>query len=146
MIFANLIIALGWPAKLRLCVGLRALLLVLFIYPAVKSYGMAGAAGLLAAANLLTLGSQILMVRKQIGLRIFDYLSGWKGGVVCSIGVFILIFAIEVLLPGEGTVHLIFRIAVCGIVILAGLKWQAISRVFCRRGNAHTDLGKEINA
>ena len=122
------------------------LFLVLFIYPAIKSYGLAGAAGLLASANMLTLGSQILIVRKQISLQVFAYLSVWKGGVVCSVAVFTLILSVQSLLPGEGIVHLISRAAICGVVILAGLKWRAISTVFCRRGNAHTDLGKERNA
>jgi len=94
-VLGNVLFAIGKPAKHRAFVGFRALLLILFIYPATKFFGLTGLALIMLLASFFALCFQILVVRKLIGLNVFDYFKCWLSGIVLSLPVLVIVVFYE---------------------------------------------------
>lgn len=92
-------LAIGQPGKHRTFVGIRVIILVMLIYPAIKQWGMTGAAGAVLVANLVALAVQVVVVHKVIGLSIIGYMSCWLGGAIAGILVWLFIQMFDVLVP-----------------------------------------------
>ncbi len=113
---------IGQPAKHRAFVGFRALILIVFIYPAIKLFGLTGAAAVMMLASFAAICLQVTMVRKTIGLNIFDYIISWAPGLVLAAPVSIVIVLLQSLKPNSPMVHLmggvLSCITVCGLGLL----------------------------
>jgi O-antigen/teichoic acid export membrane protein len=118
--FVSILLSLGLPNYVRRFVGLRAVLIALFIYPAIKYFGTEGAAGVLLIANLITLLSQVLQMRTPIDLTFSDYLSAYIPGVVSSIFVVIAAILIQ-FFEWSSLVNTITLGLICFFVCCAGL-------------------------
>jgi O-antigen/teichoic acid export membrane protein len=92
---ASILLALGQPHVLRRFVGLRALILVVIIYPNVVWFGLSGAAVSVLLAYVIVLCIQVFYyMPKVIVLRLGDYATCWLQGLLTSvvwIGTFILL-------------------------------------------------------
>lgn len=121
-IFTNVFFGIGQPAKNRAYVGLRALVLVVLIYPAIKFFGLTGAAAVLVLASFIALCLQLTVVRKAIGLNILDYATSWLPGLVLAIPVSAVVVIVRNLKPNSPmmyfTVGLLSWIVFCGLGLL----------------------------
>jgi O-antigen/teichoic acid export membrane protein len=118
-IFTNVFFGIGQPAKNRAFVGLRALVLILLIYPGIKFFGLTGAVAVMALASFTALCLQLIMIRKTIGLNIFNYAISWLPGLVLAVPILVTIVVVQRLMPGCPMVHLTIGllswIIICGI-------------------------------
>ena len=112
---------IGQPGKHRAFVGLRALILVVFIYPAIKLFGLTGAAGTVLLASFIALCLQVTVIRKTIGLNIYDYAISWAPGLALAIPVLAVVVVVRYLTPDSPLVHLTVGVLSCIIVYVIGL-------------------------
>ena len=120
-ILGNLFFGIGQPAKHRLFVGLRALILIVFIYPAITLFGLTGAAMVMLFASLIALCMQVFVIHKTIGLNIFDYVMSWVPGLALAIPVIVIVELLRFLKPDFPLVNLIVGALSCILVIVIGL-------------------------
>lgn len=110
---------IGQPAKHRAFVGFRALILVVFIYPAIKLFGLTGAAVVVATASFAAVCLQVSVIQRTIGLNIFDYVMSWVPGLALAVPVLAVIVAVRNFMPDLPMVHLMIGglscIVVCGL-------------------------------
>jgi PST family polysaccharide transporter/lipopolysaccharide exporter len=121
-VLGNVFFGIGQPGKHRAFVGLRALILVVLIYPAIKLFGLTGSAGAVLLASLAATCVQVLIMHKVIGLNIYDYAVSWSPGLALAIPVLAVVMVVRRLTPGSPMVHLTIGllswIVVCGIGLL----------------------------
>jgi PST family polysaccharide transporter/lipopolysaccharide exporter len=120
-IFANVFFGIGQPDKHRLFVGLRALILILCIYPSIKFFGLTGAAAVVVLANFAALFLQVAVAHRTIGLNVLDYTISWLFGLAFAIPVLTVVVFVRWLTPGCPMVHLTIGSLSCIVVCLAGL-------------------------
>lgn len=125
-ILANVLFGIGQPGKHRLFVGLRALILVVFIYPGIKSFGLTGAAGVVLMATFIALSLQVIVLNKTIGLNILHYAVSWLPGLVLTVPVLVIVMLARALKPDLPRLHLTIGIFSCGIAYLTGLFWHKL--------------------
>jgi O-antigen/teichoic acid export membrane protein len=82
-----LYLAIGQPSLLRRAAFIRALLVLLLIYPAVKYVGLLGAALTPAVALAVSFGFQVARVRSLTGLDVRKYLAIVPRAVLFSLPV-----------------------------------------------------------
>jgi O-antigen/teichoic acid export membrane protein len=114
---------IGQPEKHRIFVGFRALILIVLIYPAVKLFGLTGAAATLLLAGFGSLCVQVLAVHRVIGLKIRAYVISWLPGLVLAIPVLVSVLVAQSLKPGCAMLHLAVGTLSCIVVCVAGLPW-----------------------
>jgi len=121
-IFTNLFFGIGQPARNRAFVGLRALVLVALIYPGIKLFGLTGAAAVVVLACFIALCLQLTVVRKAIGLNIFDYVTSCMPGLALAIPVSAVVVIVRNLKPNSPMVYftagLLSWIVFCGLGLL----------------------------
>jgi O-antigen/teichoic acid export membrane protein len=120
-IFTSMFFGIGQPSKNRAFVGLRALVLVVLIYPGIKLFGLTGAAAVVVLASFIALCLQLTVIRKTIGLNIFDYATSWLPGLVLAVPVLVIIVVIRGLKPGCPMVHLTIGLLSCIVICGLGL-------------------------
>jgi PST family polysaccharide transporter/lipopolysaccharide exporter len=120
-IFTSLFFGIGQPSKNRAFVGLRALVLVVLIYPGIKFFGLTGAAAVIVLASFAAMCLQLTVIHKMIGLHIFDYTISWLPGLVLAIPVSAIIVIIRGLQPGYPKMHLTIGALSCVVVCMTGL-------------------------
>jgi PST family polysaccharide transporter/lipopolysaccharide exporter len=81
---------LGQPEKHRSYTITCALVLIVLIYPAVKIFGLTGAALSVLTANFIALCWQVHIIQQVIGLKITDYVYCWLPGI--CLGLFVCLF------------------------------------------------------
>jgi len=96
-VLGNVFFGIGKPAKHRMFVGLRALILMVFIYPGIKFFGLTGAAAVVLMASFIAICLQVIIMRKLIGLNIFHYFKCWLGGILMSLSVLVIVVFYELL-------------------------------------------------
>jgi hypothetical protein len=73
----------------------------------------------MALASFTALCLQLIMIRKTIGLSIFDYAISWLPGLILAVPVLIITAVIRGLMPGcpmaHLTIGLLSWIIICGI-------------------------------
>ncbi|UCE98812.1 MAG: oligosaccharide flippase family protein [Planctomycetota bacterium] len=99
-ILGNVLFSIGQPAKHRLFVGLRALILIVFIYPAVRLFGLTGAAAIVLLASFIAMCAQVVVMHKTIQLKIFDYVISWIPGLALALPVLVIIWLLQYFSPG----------------------------------------------
>jgi O-antigen/teichoic acid export membrane protein len=104
-IFTNVFFGIGQPGKHRLFVGLRALILILWIYPSIKFFGFTGAAAVVVLASFIALCVQLIVIHKTIGLNIFDYAISWLPGLVLAIPVSAVVVIVRDIKPDSPVVY-----------------------------------------
>jgi O-antigen/teichoic acid export membrane protein len=121
-VFTSVFFGIGQPDKNRAYVGLRALVLVALIYPGIKFFGLTGAAAVLVLASFTAMCLQLTVIRKTIGLNIFDYATSWLPGLVLAIPVSAVVVIVRNLKPNSPmlyfTVGLLSWIVFCGLGLL----------------------------
>ena len=99
VLMGKLFFGIGKPEKHRSFVGLRAVLLLLLIYPAIKYLGLTGAAGVLVFANFTALCLQVVVLHKAIGLNIVDYALSWVLGILMAVPVVAIVWLMQSFKP-----------------------------------------------
>jgi len=112
---------IGQPGKHRAFVGLRAVILAVLIYPAIKSFGLTGAAAVVLLASSAAMCVQVIVISKTIGLNIFDYTISWLPGLALAVPVLAVVLVVRALKPGMPMVHLAIGAFSCIIVCGLGL-------------------------
>ena len=120
-ILASVLFGIGQPGKHRAFVGLRALILVVLIYPGIKFFGLTGAAAVVLLASFVALSAQIAVVRKTIRLNIVDYVISWLPGLVLAIPLLIIVEILRGLRPDSPMVHLTVGMFSCIVIWAFGL-------------------------
>jgi PST family polysaccharide transporter/lipopolysaccharide exporter len=120
-VLANVFFGVGQPNKHRIFVGLRGLILVVFIYPAIRLFGLTGVAMIVLLANLISLCLQVVIISRTIGLNILDYALSWLPGLILAIPLLVVIVVVRGLKPGCPMVHLTVGALSCIVVCLTGL-------------------------
>lgn len=98
--------AIGQPAKHRLFVVVRAVILVMIIYPSIKVAGLTGAAFAVLIANLIALFFQVRVASDLIMLKTNQYYISWIPGIVLSLPVFLVVGFLKMLIPLSPLLHL----------------------------------------
>lgn len=119
-VLGNVFFSIGQPGKHRLFVGLRALILIVLIYPAIKLFGLTGAAAIVLLANFTAICLQVTIIRKAIGLNIFDYAVSWVQGLALALPVLAVVVILKGLIPNLPAIHLIVGGLVCIVVWVFG--------------------------
>lgn len=112
---------IGRPGQERLFVMFRTLLIVLLIYPAVKGFGLLGAAGTLLAAGLAGLMLQIWLLKREIGLRISRYIAAWLPGLGAAGIQFLILIAAFFIWPEKVYIRLGIMIITYAVIITGAL-------------------------
>lgn len=112
---------IGQPAKHRAFVGLRALILVVLIYPGIKFFGLTGAAAVVVLTSFVAMCMQVIVIRKTIGLNIFYYAISWLPGLALAAPVSAVIIIARGLKPDSPMLHLTIGCLSCLIVCVTGL-------------------------
>lgn len=120
-ILGAVLFGIGQPAKHRAFVGLRALISVALMYPAVKIFGLTGAAAVVVLASSAAMCVQVTVIRKTIGLNIFDYALSWVPGLALATPVLVVIVVVRGLTPDSHIVHLAIGVLSCIVVCGIGL-------------------------
>ena len=136
-VLGNVFFGIGQPGKHRAFVGLRALILVVFIYPAIKLFGLTGAAGTVLLASFVAMCVQVAVIRKTIGLNLYDYAVSWVPGLALAIPVLVVVVVLQYLTPDSPLVHLTVGVLSCIIVCGIGL----ILPKFLDRRQLHKQAG-----
>jgi O-antigen/teichoic acid export membrane protein len=121
-VLGSVFFGIGQPNKHRAFVALRVLIMVLLIYPAVKLFGLGGAAAVLLLANLVAVCLQVVVVHKTIGLNIFDYAVSWLPGLILAIPVLVITLLVQVLKPDVPMLQL----GIGSGVLLCTFIWAAV--------------------
>ena len=120
----NMYIAIGKPNIHRTASFARTALLVIMIYPAVKHFGLTGAAVSILTAMVLLLSIQLIYLRKMMGIQYRDYIKSWANGIT---------FSLIVIIPGflhkTFTVPETLRDLLIGILLCLAAWGYGISKV-----------------
>jgi len=118
---ASVYLALGRPDLHRSFVALRAVILVLLIYPGIVLFGLAGAAAIAVIAELCGLVTQVVFMKERIGLGLGEYLSCWRAGAALSVPVVISAVVMKLIGAGGAAAGLLAGGTVCLVCCLTGL-------------------------
>lgn len=121
VVLTSVFFAIGQPEKHRAFVGIRAIILVASIYPAIKWWGMTGAAAAVLVANLVALMVQVAIAHKVIGLSVMGYLKCWLGGTIAGILAWLFIQMFDVLLPDRVMLKLLASGVFCLLCCIVGI-------------------------
>ena len=120
-IFTSLFFGIGQPSKNRAFAVVRCLVLILLIYPGIRFFGLTGAAAVILLASFIAISMQLVVIRKAIGLNIFDYVISWLPGIIMAIPVLIIVVVVRVLNPQYPIAHLAVGAMSCIVICLSGL-------------------------
>lgn len=81
----NMYIAMGRPNIHRSASFIRTAFVLVIIYPAVKHFGLAGAAVSILAAMCILLTIQVVYMKKLLGIRYLEYIRSWADGIAMSL-------------------------------------------------------------
>ena len=77
VVLSQIYMGIGMPHLHRRYVILRASLVICLIYPGIKLFGLAGAAGVLLFSHTIAVFMQIIWMKSVIGIRFKDYIHCW---------------------------------------------------------------------
>ncbi len=115
---------IGRPGKLRIYAIFRCAFILLFIYPAVKAFGLMGSAGVLFLSAVLGVMFQILQLRSEIGLSVKSYVTAWLPGVGAAVIQAIGLLAAILFLPGHAYIQLGIGAGTCLLIITTAVFYQ----------------------
>lgn len=88
--FATLFLAVGQPKLHRFFTGVRAILIVILIYPAVKYYGLTGASMAVLVSMVVSFALQVNRVSLLIDFNIIKFLKIMSSAIVISFPVVLM--------------------------------------------------------
>ena len=88
-LFTQVFFAMGQPNLHRIASFTRTALLIVFIYPITKFFGLTGAATAVLIATGTALCVQLIYIRKYINLTLLAYMQSWLSGLRISLIVII---------------------------------------------------------
>jgi O-antigen/teichoic acid export membrane protein len=109
----KLLFGIGRPDRHRFFVGLRAILLLLPIYPAIKLWGLTGVASVLVLANFVALWVQVVVLNRTIGLNITAYFLSWVPGILMAFPVVAIVWLVQSFKPETPFLSLIGGSLMC---------------------------------
>jgi len=112
-VLGNVLFGIGQPGKHRAFVGLRTLILVIFMYPAIKMFGLTGAAAVVCFASFVALCLQVAVLHKVIGLRVYGYAISWLPGFMMSLVILSIVWFLKFLSPTMHYLHLVYGLLSC---------------------------------
>jgi O-antigen/teichoic acid export membrane protein len=127
--------ALGMPGSHRFFVLIRAVFVILFIYPAIKMFSLTGAAAVLVISNVIAFAIQLVMMRKTIGLNTFEYISSWFSGCGLAIPVGLIILVSRLLMPEKAIIHISAGLVVFAVGVFVVLIWPRLKDLSARLSN-----------
>lgn len=77
VVLSQIYMGIGMPYLHRRYVILLASLIICLIYPGIKLFGLAGAAGVLLFSHAIAVFMQVIWMKSVIGLRFKDYIYCW---------------------------------------------------------------------
>ncbi len=104
--FTSVFLAIGQPAKHRLFVVVRAIILVMIIYPSIKVAGLTGAAFSVLFANVIALFFQVRVASDLIELKTNKYFISWLPGCSLSLPVLLVVGLLKIFIPSYHLLHL----------------------------------------
>lgn len=109
----NMYIAIGKPNIHRTASFARTALLVIVIYPAVKHFGLTGAAVSILTAMGLLLSIQVVYLKRMTKIQYRDYIRSWADGIALSLIVIIPGFLLTAFAMPETFRDLLIGILLC---------------------------------
>lgn len=130
-VLASMYMAVGKPQLHRRTAMLLSLVIISLIYPGVKLFGLVGSAAVVLLANVIALFTQVVWMRKPIGLGLEDYVHCWLPGLCLTPIVFVPSILLAVF-KVESTVLNLFVgglsfLVVCIIFLVSSISWKRIS-------------------
>lgn len=136
-IFSNIFFGIGQPEKHRAFVAVRVMIIVLLIYPAIRLFGMTGAASVLLFANFIALCLQTVILQKEIGLKVADYAASWLPGLALTVVVMSVTGVMEAARPSMSLLNLAAGVS-CMIILLGVLLIYKSSSLVRQKETAET--------
>lgn len=127
-IFGSLCLAIGLPHLHRRLTFLLTIIIVSLIYPGTALFGLAGAAGVVLVANTVTLCTQVVLIRKAIGLKFWQYVCSWLPGLWVIIILLVPRGALKLLGVESIVLNLIAGALSCSVGCIIGLLLLKSSR------------------
>lgn len=132
VVFSQLYLGLGRPHLHRRFNVVRVIILASLMYPAIKVFGLSGAAGVMLLANSIALGSQVFWVRRLIELKVGDYIRCYLPGLLLSVPIIsvvgllrLLTVSSSLLLLGAGVCSLLATYATAAFVFFKRRQLEA---------------------
>jgi O-antigen/teichoic acid export membrane protein len=138
MILGSVFFGLGQPEKHRLFVGSSAIILIILIYPAIKIFGLTGAASALLLANFIALCLQVIVIHKTIGLRFYDYAISWLPGLAMAVPVLVIVELSRFLKPDLPVLYLAAGALSFVVICLAGVFLLNHNNIFDSRKSGNS--------
>lgn len=91
MILASTYLAVGQPHLHRRFVTLRAVIIVVLIYPAIVYFGLSGAAVVVVLSNLAALIMQVIWCRRIIDLKFCSYMRCYLPGLLLALPIIVIV-------------------------------------------------------
>ena len=129
---AQVFYGIGKPGQQRLFVVFRTVMMVALIYPAVKLFGLMGAAGTLLVVNTAGLLFQIWLLRGDIGLKVGRYVAAWLPGFAGAVILSIILFMAISIWPGKEYLHLAIGVVACLAMIAGAMLYQIRKGIFLK--------------
>jgi O-antigen/teichoic acid export membrane protein len=120
-IMASLYLALGKPNLHRRFVILRVTIIVAMMYPAVLYAGLAGAATVVLAGNMVALLGQIYWSRLIINVRIYDYVLPCIPGAIIGGAILLAAGLVRLLITNSTMTFLVVCTILYPVIFIAGL-------------------------
>jgi len=137
VLVGKLFFGIGQPGKHRSFVGFRAVILVLLIYPAIKFFGLTGAASVLVFANFAALCLQVVVLHKVIGLDIADYALSWMPGIFMAVPVVVTVWLMQSFKPELPLLSFSIGVIVCLAVYAVGVfKPNLVKSIYMRQAES----------
>jgi O-antigen/teichoic acid export membrane protein len=118
---SSMLFGIGQPGKHRVFVGLRVLIMGALLYPAIKSFGMTGAAGVVLLSNAIAFVVQVIVVCRIIELKVWRYATSWLYGLILSVPVLLIVGVLQIVKPGSGMLHLVVGVLSVVAICFTGL-------------------------
>ena len=115
MPFATLFFAIGHPELHRLFTGVRAILLLVLIYPAVKYYGITGAALSIFVSMVVSFVLIVTRISLLINFNMIRFLKIMKSAIIISLPVLLMWFFTHIIFETTNMVSMFAGILGCTI-------------------------------
>ena len=109
----NMYIAMGRPNIHRSASFTRTIIFLIMIYPAVKHFGLTGAAISILVTMSLLLTIQVVYLKKLLGIRYREYISSWVEGIALCLIVVIPGILLKTLTSPDTIRDLLIGILLC---------------------------------
>jgi O-antigen/teichoic acid export membrane protein len=129
---AQVFYGIGKPGQQRLFVVFRTIFIALLVYPAVKMFGLIGAAGTLLLVNTAGLMLQVWLLNRDINLKMGRYTGALLPGVTAAVVQSLILGTAMLVWPENGYIHLGIGIVACGAIITCSIVYQVRKGTFLK--------------